>query len=237
MPNLRSAAMFAVIMLVFQEATIAVTLSSSPKGAPAWHAGPHSNLVKGTERKGDLRLQAQMTLPGRPPTPHLSHESIRASDAGQSRGLLQDKPRMYSTQPSNRPGSVVIHAHNEAALAQAISAATGQVLTTILLPQSITLTQPLPSVTAPLQLLSDSSSVTISCSSNALAFTALTIFSQNFSMAGLTWVGFRAVLNVTGASQVTIDSCSFQGNGSPTTVTVRNTVVVPGAQWTAILGC
>lgn len=112
------------------------------------------------------------------------------------------------------PTSIVVHAHTESDLAQAISAASGPDLTIITLPASITLTQALPSVMGPLQLISAGTSASITCSLAASTFTALTILSQSFSMSGLAWVGCSSVLNVTGASQVTIDSCSFVANNN-----------------------
>lgn len=123
-----------------------------------------------------------------------------------------------STQHST---AAVVHARSESDLAKAISSATGPSLTTILLPVSLILTQGLPDVTGPVRLLSAGSSVWISCSPTAQGFTALNIVGGSFSMTGISWAGCSSVLNVTGASQVTINHCSFEGNNSPAMSMVR----------------
>lgn len=114
-----------------------------------------------------------------------------------------------------------IYVKNESDLAQAISGAVGPEITSILLPASMTLTQALPKVIGPLELSSAGSSAFISCYSTGTAFTAMTILSESFSMSGLVWAGCSRVLNVTGACQVTIESCSFVSNNNSANAMVR----------------
>lgn len=114
-----------------------------------------------------------------------------------------------------------IFVQNESDLAQAISGAIGPNITSILVPASMIVTQALPKVTGPLKLSSAGSSAIISCSSASTGFTAMTILSESFSMSGLVWAGCSSVLNVTGACQVTIESCSFVGNNNAANVMVR----------------
>lgn len=107
---------------------------------------------------------------------------------------------------------------NEADLAQAIRAATGPGLTILALPASLILTKSLPDVVGPLQLINASSSAVITCIS---AFTALSVSTQDFSMAGLTWKGCSSVLKVSGSINVAIQSCLFQQNSLTGATVVR----------------
>lgn len=123
---------------------------------------------------------------------------------------------------STGAGSGTRHAQNQYDLAQAISDAKGPGVTTIWLASDITLTHSLPLVNGPLQLLSAGSSARVTCSPSTPTFTALTILSPSFSMAGLTWADCGGVLNISSASQVSISHCSFEGSRYPTDVTVSS---------------
>lgn len=144
---------------------------------------------------------------------HFSDASFR-HPSSQNRLVLQvapENPPMGA--PSQLPG-VVVHAHNESELAQAISAAVGPSTTVVFLPVFMTITRALPSIIGPLQLSSASGSAFIRCSVTGTAFTALTIHSGSLTMSGLTWAGCRGVLNVTGTSEITITRCEFLKNNN-----------------------
>lgn len=117
----------------------------------------------------------------------------------------------YSAPPSP-PANIVIH--NERDLAQQITAATGPSTTTLILPPILVLSQALPPVLGPLQLVSASGANVTCLTTN---FTALSVNTSSFGMTGLSWVGCGTVLVFnslpTGTdSNIIISGCSFVGN-------------------------
>lgn len=230
MSSLQSAALFTVLILLCdwqcQKAVIAQSISPPSARGLQSYAKPQSTVIKVTGPVGYNDLHTSSILPGPRTWAGSSHDGTRidaiwdAAAAASGRHLLQDQPQTHAAQSSGQPDSV-IYAHNEADLAQAIASARAPGLTLILLPASVTLTQSLPTVTGPLQLLSAGGSALISCSVNSPAFTALTVTSDIFSMSGLTWAGCGGVISLTAVCQAVISNCSFQGNGSPSNVTVR----------------
>lgn len=216
--------MFSAILIFCQGALNVQASSASPAGtAPASRAEPQITALHA--KRPDVKLDLQASVTALTPSSY-QRIHVAADKAARRRLLLQpgvQDPQFSSpSPPASQPNAGAIRVYNEAELSQAISAAKGPGLTTIVLPASIILTRALPNATGPLQLLNDGSSALISCYANASAFTALTIVSDSFSMTGLTWAGCGGVLYLNGASQITVNSCSFQENGSPANIMVRN---------------
>lgn len=119
-------------------------------------------------------------------------------------------PSLHTRRQSLSSATIAIV--NEADLTQAIKAATGPSLTTLSLPASLVLTKSLPDAVGPLKLINAGNIAVISCASGATAFTALSVYTHDFGMAGITWQGCSSVLKVSGTINVTIASCLFQQN-------------------------
>lgn len=123
-------------------------------------------------------------------------------------------PTMLSPSPSPFPqtAGMVVTIHNETDLAQAITAATGSSTTTFLMPASLYLSKALPDVSGNLQLINAHGTALIACS--ASGFLAIRVLAASFGMSGITWTGCTNILDISSASQVTIDGCSFVNGGS-----------------------
>lgn len=183
--------------LADQDSLASLTWTRSPAGANA--------LTEG------LSASASEDIAPDIPLPH-SDEALSKYDE-----LFQTSPIPSSISPPAAPlppGSVIVH--NEHDLAQQITAATGPSTTTLLLPSNLLLSQPLPPILGPVQLISRSgAAANVTCQTST--FTALTVNTSSFGMTGLKWVGCGTVLILNALpigidSNIRIASCSFVGN-------------------------
>lgn len=114
--------------------------------------------------------------------------------------------------PFPPPSGTVVDIHNEGDLAQAIAAATGSRTTTLRMPALLYLTKALPDVTGNLMLINANGTAVVTCS--ASGFVALRVMASTFDMTGITWTSCTSVMDISSASQVTIDGSSFLNGGS-----------------------
>lgn len=192
---------------------ISLEITSAQQRSPASSTHtPQLHASYSSIPQGDQRLSKQPSSPTEqsqstsPSSPRLERHIVVASLP------IAPSPMMPApAAPASYSGSIMIQ--NETDLAHHIQAATGPTTVTLLLPAALLLTKALPQVLGPLQLVATGGLVTCATPD----FTALTVNTSSFGITGLTWVDCGTVLSLaslpTGTdSNVSISSCSFQGN-------------------------
>lgn len=146
------------------------------------------------------------------PLSHASGLSLKPpAPSPPSPSLSTSKQLSPPPSPFPPPSGTVVTIHNETDLAQAITAATGPSTTTLLIPALLLLSKALPDVTGPLQFINANGTAVVACS--VPGFLALKVLAASFRMKGISWTGCTNVLDVSNASHVTIEGCSFLNGG------------------------